>query len=450
MHTGYYFGTFLAAIVNYTVGAHYGWRAVFAVGGTPALLVAFIRYGVRESKRWEHRVARLERRWTARDAFFALFSAGVSQAHAGQRDAALHLDGRAVGGVGLRAFVGHLPRGPRRLQRRRTRRASHPGPPCCSPPAPSWAACMLPPLAERLGRRGALAFYFVLMFVFIALGFGYVFYRSEHALPWFMTCLFFLGVGGANFAVYTLWLPEQYRTECRGSAFAFATSFGRFLAAGHHLPGRRRSGADAHHRHARGAHFASPFWSGWRCCRSPWRPKARSCPRESHASLRSLAHRPPRRRRARIRGPHASPSARSTRAAIAWRTCCSRRGLKTGDRLCCYLANCVEMIDLYLACIKLGVIFVPINILYRDREIAHILQRRRARRDRRRRRRSPPRAHLASRRSHAEAAALPDARPRSRSMATRPRASSTPPAPPARRRARCSRTTTSRPTRSRC
>jgi malonyl-CoA/methylmalonyl-CoA synthetase len=49
------------------------------------------------------------------------------------------------------------------------------------------------------------------------------------------------------------------------------------------------------------------------------------------------------------------------------------RGFQTGDRLCVYLANCVEMIDLYLACVKLGVIFVPINILYRDREIAHIL-----------------------------------------------------------------------------
>lgn len=45
-----------------------------------------------------------------------------------------------------------------------------------------------------------------------------------------------------------------------------------------------------------------------------------------------------------------------------------------GDRLCVYLANCVEMIDLYLACIKTGVIFVPINILYRDREISHILR----------------------------------------------------------------------------
>ena len=51
----------------------------------------------------------------------------------------------------------------------------------------------------------------------------------------------------------------------------------------------------------------------------------------------------------------------------------SRRGLRQGDRLCVYLANSVELIDAYLACIKLGLIFVPINILYREREISHIL-----------------------------------------------------------------------------
>ena len=49
------------------------------------------------------------------------------------------------------------------------------------------------------------------------------------------------------------------------------------------------------------------------------------------------------------------------------------RGLVRGDRLCVYLSNCIEFIDLYLACIRLGVIFVPINILYREREIQHIL-----------------------------------------------------------------------------
>ena len=49
------------------------------------------------------------------------------------------------------------------------------------------------------------------------------------------------------------------------------------------------------------------------------------------------------------------------------------RGLQRGDRLCVYLSNRLEMIDLYLACVKLGVLFVPVNILYRDREITHIL-----------------------------------------------------------------------------
>ena len=37
------------------------------------------------------------------------------------------------------------------------------------------------------------------------------------------------------------------------------------------------------------------------------------------------------------------------------------------------LANCVELIDLYLACVRLGVIYVPVNVLYREREVAHIL-----------------------------------------------------------------------------
>ena len=231
MHTGYYFGTFLAAIVNDTVGAHYGWRAVFAVGGAPALLVAFIRYGVRESARWERRTASLERRWTARQAFFALFGGEY------RRRTLCNTALLMISMVGLWAGSVYVPSSVLSLAAQDgwgTADAAR---------MASWATMLLsvgtilgclalPVLAEKLGRRGALACYFSLMFVCIAVGFGYVFYLSHNALPWFMACLFLLGVGGANFAVYTLWLPEQYRTECRGSAFAFATSFGRFVAAG--------------------------------------------------------------------------------------------------------------------------------------------------------------------------------------------------------------------------
>ena len=49
------------------------------------------------------------------------------------------------------------------------------------------------------------------------------------------------------------------------------------------------------------------------------------------------------------------------------------RGYAGGDRLGVYLANRIELVDLFLACVKTGVIFVPINILYRDREIGHIV-----------------------------------------------------------------------------
>jgi malonyl-CoA/methylmalonyl-CoA synthetase len=49
-----------------------------------------------------------------------------------------------------------------------------------------------------------------------------------------------------------------------------------------------------------------------------------------------------------------------------------RRGFSAGDRLCVFLPNRIELIDLFLACVKLGVIFVPINVLYREREVGHI------------------------------------------------------------------------------
>jgi malonyl-CoA/methylmalonyl-CoA synthetase len=61
--------------------------------------------------------------------------------------------------------------------------------------------------------------------------------------------------------------------------------------------------------------------------------------------------------------------ARSNRLAHAL----ASRGLQPGDRVGVYLSNRVEFVDLLLACLKLGLVLVPINILYREREIAHIL-----------------------------------------------------------------------------
>lgn len=61
--------------------------------------------------------------------------------------------------------------------------------------------------------------------------------------------------------------------------------------------------------------------------------------------------------------------ARANRMAHALRA----HGLQKGDRLCVQLPNSVDLVDIILACWRLGVIFVPINVLYRAREVEHVL-----------------------------------------------------------------------------
>ena len=228
LHTGYYFGFFLAALANYFIGARYGWRWMFAIGGTPALLVTFIQYGVHESKAWQQK--REVARPTMRAAFAKLFSPTYA------RRTWLNSLYLLVSIVGLWAGSVYVPTSVTQIGVREgysaadaARLASY-GTMVLS--VGTILGCLvLPPLAESFGRRVTLGLYFLVMFFSIAVGFGYVFYLP-HALAPFMVVLFFLGVGGANFAMYTLWLPEQYSTECRASAFAFATSVGRFAGAG--------------------------------------------------------------------------------------------------------------------------------------------------------------------------------------------------------------------------
>lgn len=50
-----------------------------------------------------------------------------------------------------------------------------------------------------------------------------------------------------------------------------------------------------------------------------------------------------------------------------------QRGLTPGDRVAVHLANRIEFVDLFLACVKSGLVLVPINVLYREREIAHMI-----------------------------------------------------------------------------
>jgi malonyl-CoA/methylmalonyl-CoA synthetase len=62
-------------------------------------------------------------------------------------------------------------------------------------------------------------------------------------------------------------------------------------------------------------------------------------------------------------------AARSERMA----TVLAGRGVRPGDRVAVQLPNGLAFLDLFLACLRLGAILVPVNVLYREREVGHIV-----------------------------------------------------------------------------
>jgi MFS family permease len=225
MHTGYYFGFFLAAIANYTIGANFGWRWMFVLGGTPALLVGWIQSGVREPAKFTATVD--HKRPKMSESFNKLFSPIYA------RRTLVNSLLFTVSIIGLWAGSIYVPTAVTQI----AVRAGYAGADAAR--MASYGSMVLaigtiigclcaPPLAEMVGRRKAMGLYYVLMGFAVAIGFGYVFYAVSALAPFFLL-VFVLGLGGANFALYTLWLPEQYTTDCRGSAIAFVSSAGRFV-----------------------------------------------------------------------------------------------------------------------------------------------------------------------------------------------------------------------------
>jgi MFS family permease len=226
MHTGYYFGFFLAALANYFVGSRFGWRWMFVVGGLPALLVIVIRRGMMEPERWK-----ATRKLTMQQTFLQIFSRRY------RLRTFLNLMYQLVSTIGLWAGSVYVPAAITYLGAK----AGHS--PLQSARLASYGTAILsigtilgalsvPFIADWLGRRINQAIFYSLMGLVIVVTFGYVFYLPVDGLKWFFVCLFFLGIGGANYTVYSFWLPEQYETDCRASALAFAQNVGRFAGAG--------------------------------------------------------------------------------------------------------------------------------------------------------------------------------------------------------------------------
>ena len=226
LQTGYYFGFFIAAALNYTVGARFGWRAMFLCGLSPVIISVLITMRVKEPERWKKSAAEPRRQGSLAQIFSAEY----------RRKTIVNAALLTVAIIGLWAGAVYEPTSIITLAKKagmslaQASKTASVGTAILS--IGTILGCLMAPkLAERLGRKKTLAIYFVGMSLFIWLSFGWAFYL-DNGLNTFITCLFFLGFFGGNFTLFSLWLPEQYETSVRATAFAFVTSFGRFIGAG--------------------------------------------------------------------------------------------------------------------------------------------------------------------------------------------------------------------------
>lgn len=226
LQSGYYFGFFVAAALNFTIGAQFGWRAMFLCGFAPVIVGLATLVTVKEPPRWKAHEGEAKRTYPLAELF--------SEKYRNRTIVNVSLVTVAI--IGLWAAAVYEPTAIVQLSRAAGMTAAQ---------AAQMASigtgilsigtilgCLAAPvLAERVGRRQSLALYFVLMAISIPAAFGWAFY-AENGLNLFLFVLFFLGFGGGNFAMFSLWLPEQYETRIRATAFAFCTSFGRFVGMG--------------------------------------------------------------------------------------------------------------------------------------------------------------------------------------------------------------------------
>lgn len=228
LQTGYYAGFFLASALNYTVASRYGWRAMFWCGLTPVVVAVMVLFRVKESELWQKKAK------VKAEGGFSTLRRIFSPPYTQRTLVNTVLLASAICGLWAAAVYAptaiiSLAKDEGMLQPQAVRMASV-GMGLLS--LGTILGCLaVPPLAERVGRKRTLTFYFLGMATCIVLSFGWAFYLP-HGLHPFITVLFFLGFFGGNFAIFSLWLPEQYGTTVRATAFAFTTSFGRFIAAG--------------------------------------------------------------------------------------------------------------------------------------------------------------------------------------------------------------------------
>lgn len=227
-HSAWYAGFILAAAITPFLVGPIGWRGVFYLGVVPAILLLYIRLKTQEPQRWIDAKRALGKQLTMRMSARTVFD----RAHL--RDTVVLVLIMVPIITGLYGGTLFVPTAVTDLHK--LTHASL-GVPYLAAIAGGIIAAftlvfclVMPILAERWGRKPTLALYLAFMAIGLPLVFKVAY--GQHNLSLFLALMFLLGIGGADFAVFTLWLPEVYPTHARAGGFAVVTTMGRYAGAG--------------------------------------------------------------------------------------------------------------------------------------------------------------------------------------------------------------------------
>ncbi len=233
-HSAWYAGFILAAITTpllllYVFKGASGWRAIFYIGIIPAVILAYIRLAAKEPEVWQNKKTRFGSKMNMSTSFKTLFSK-----HYWKTTVLLVLvmvpvitglyGGTLFAPTAITDLV-HATFTPTTVA--------------------TWYVvlggtiiagttlifCLIMPyMVRRVGRKVTLGIFMTFMIIGLVTAFGIAF--TSKNLYLFLMLAVFLGIGGADFSIFSLWVPEIYPTEARAGGFAVITALGRYAGAG--------------------------------------------------------------------------------------------------------------------------------------------------------------------------------------------------------------------------
>lgn len=227
-HSGYYVGFIVAALTVPFLEPVIGYRAIFYIGVVPAFLLFYIRLKATEPELWLAAKRKLGQSLNMRQSLVTILG---PQYRRQTLLLAVIMVPVITGLYGGTLFVPTAVTDLHKLAHSSIKLTYLVAIAGSIISALTVVFCLLmPTIAERWGRKRALAFFLVVMGVALPVVFKIGF--ASHDVPLFLGLLVLLGIGGADFSVFSLWLPELYPTHARAGGFAFVTTIGRYGAAG--------------------------------------------------------------------------------------------------------------------------------------------------------------------------------------------------------------------------